>query len=255
MSPCRTKICSCPKSNDYPTPEGGSYLKFSCKGSCRVVPPFTIQTLQKNTVVQPPQKAVPKNIYPVGKSAFRRYYKRGDFPIAMEFHSLGYRVSWKTDISQLDYHHYLPMFFDGLTETEHPYKFFAYRGIKDLLANGKNKILPVIPQLVIPIKNALNTRNKEVISTTLKVLQDLVKSADMVGEALVPYYRQILPALNMYKNLNVNSGDEVDFAQQKRENVGDLVTETLEILERYGGKHAYINIKYMIPTYESCMLN
>ena len=39
------------------------------------------------------------------------------------------------------------------------------------------------------------------------------------------------------------------------ENVGDLIHETLEVLERYGGEDAFINIKYMIPTYESCVLN
>lgn len=40
------------------------------------------------------------------------------------------------------------------------------------------------------------------ICTTLKVLQHLVVSGDMVGEALVPYYRQILPILNIFKNMN-----------------------------------------------------
>lgn len=50
--------------------------------------------------------------------------------------------------------------------------------------------------------DALNTRNREVICSTLKVLQHLVTSADMVGEALVPYYRQILPIFNIFKNMN-----------------------------------------------------
>jgi hypothetical protein len=27
----------------------------------------------------------------------------------------------------------------------------------------------------------------------------------------------------------------------------------LELFEKHGGEDAYINIKYMIPTYESCM--
>lgn len=27
----------------------------------------------------------------------------------------------------------------------------------------------------------------------------------------------------------------------------------METLEKHGGEDAYINIKYMIPTYESCM--
>ena len=49
---------------------------------------------------------------------------------------------------------------------------------------------------------ALHTRNKKVICTTLKVLQHLVVSGDLVGEALVPYYRQILPILNICKHLN-----------------------------------------------------
>ena len=50
--------------------------------------------------------------------------------------------------------------------------------------------------------DALNLRNRQVICVTLKVLQHLVVSAEMVGKALVPYYRQILPVLNIFKNMN-----------------------------------------------------
>lgn len=59
----------------------------------------------------------------------------------------------QVEIEKLDYHHYLPMFFDGLCETVHPYKFFAQQGILDMLQHGGPKILPVIPQLIIPIKS------------------------------------------------------------------------------------------------------
>ena len=52
------------------------------------------------------------------------------------------------------------------------------------------------------ITDALNTRNRKVICTTLKVLQHLVVCADMIGEALVPYYRQILPIFNTFKHFN-----------------------------------------------------
>uniref|UniRef100_A0A8C5PLJ0 Parkin coregulated n=1 Tax=Leptobrachium leishanense TaxID=445787 RepID=A0A8C5PLJ0_9ANUR len=111
----------------------------------------------------------------------------------------------QVEIEKLDYHHYLPLFFDGLCEMTHPYEFFARQGVHDMLEHGGPKILPVIPQLIIPIKNALNSRNRQVICTTLKVLQHLVVSSDMVGEALVPYYRQILPILNIFKNVNGKS--------------------------------------------------
>lgn len=55
--------------------------------------------------------------------------------------------------------------------------------------------------------------------------------------------------------ITVNLGDGIDYTQMSHENAGDLVQETLEILERYGGEDAFINIKYMVPTYESCMHN
>ena len=83
----------------------------------------------------------------------------------------------------------------------------------------------MIPQLIIPIKNALNTRDPQIVCVTLKTIQTLVKCAPMVGEALVPYYRQILPVLNIHEPLNSNSGDSIDYSQQKRLNIGDLVDE------------------------------
>ena len=57
----------------------------------------------------------------------------------------------------------------------------------------------------------------------------------MSGEALVPYYRQLLPIFNMYKNFNTNIGDQIDYGQRKKKNLGDLINETLEIMEINGG--------------------
>ena len=93
----------------------------------------------------------------------------------------------------------------------------------------------------------------------LKVLQQLVVSGEMIGEALVPYYRQvrplvyavscadsvirccrrvcpfhrskqlnydciqILPVLNIFKNKNVNVGDNIVYNQRKRMILGDLI--------------------------------
>lgn len=53
----------------------------------------------------------------------------------------------------------------------------------------------------------------------------------------------------------VTCGDDVDFSQKKSCNLSLLVEETLQVLERNGGEDAFINIKYMVPTYESCLLN
>lgn len=102
-------------------------------------------------------------------------------------------------------------------------------------------------------------------------------SSDLVGPALVPFYRQLLPMFNAFKVKNcklyyfknfsrtqinidsnlvlVNCGDEIDYAQKNNLNLGDLIDETLQVLELHGGEDAFINIKYMVPTYESCYLN
>jgi len=185
---------------------------------------------------------------------FRRFYERGDLPIAIQHKGVGNKIDWKVDIEKLDYHHYLPIFFDGLREKEEPYRFLSVQGSFDLLEKGGSKILPTIPQLIIPIKTALNTRDPEIIICMLKVLQQLVVSGELIGEALVPYYRQILPVLNLFKAKNKNLSDEIDYSQRKRENLGDLIEETLQLFEIHGGEDAFINIKYLIPTYESCLM-
>ncbi|EDX07826.1 GD11462, partial [Drosophila simulans] len=109
--------------------------------------------------------------------------------------------------------------------------------------------------ILLPLKNALSTRNLEVMCTTLKIIQQLVMSSDLVGPALVPFYRQLLPMFNAFKVKNLNCGDEIDYAQKNNLNLGDLIDETLQVLELHGGEDAFINIKYMVPTYESCYLN
>ena len=207
---------------------------------------------------QPPAPAPVSGAYrvrPSPPSEFRKFYDRCDLPVAVEHRGIGNKIQWKVEIEKLDYHHYLPIFFDGLREKQEPYRFLAREGVYNMLEHGGSKILPVIPQLIIPIKTALNTRDPEVICTMLLVLQKLVLSGELIGEALVPYYRQILPVFNMFKNKNINIGDNIDYGQRNKTNVGDLIQDTLEILEMHGGEDAFINIKYMIPTYESCVLN
>jgi hypothetical protein len=49
---------------------------------------------------------------------------------------------------------------------EHPYKLIAVQGVEDLLANASANVLPVVPQLVLPLRHALNTRIPEVRSSS-----------------------------------------------------------------------------------------
>lgn len=90
----------------------------------------------------------------IAPSEFRRFYDRGDLPIQIE-HGSPNKIAWKIEVNKLDYHHYLPIFMEGIREKQDPYRFLAVQGVFDLLQNGNAKVLPVIPQLIIPIKSKL----------------------------------------------------------------------------------------------------
>lgn len=213
--------------------------------------------------VQSPEAERPSTSYSRGEStrkrpnppntSFRKFYERGDLPVQIN-HDHPRSVQWKIEVTKLDFHHYLPMFFDGLREKEHPYCLLAEIGSMNMLENGGRHILPVIPQLIIPLKDAFNTRDKVVIVRALHIIQKLLDADPLIGQALVPYYRQLLPVMNIFAHKNKNLGDGIEYNQRRSANVGDLIQETLEMLERKGGDDAFINIKYLIPTYQSVVL-
>jgi len=79
-----------------------------------------VSSLNKKKEAPPTQKpragALHKRHIPI--SEFRRYYDRRDFPIVVEHSGSGCRLKWinDVDLAELDYHHYLPIFFEGLRE-------------------------------------------------------------------------------------------------------------------------------------------
>jgi hypothetical protein len=178
---------------------------------------FVFGKPKKTATKPPPAKAPVSGAFKARvpkASVFRKYYDRGDLPISIEHRGTTNATTWKVPCEKLDYHHYLPIFVDGIRERDDPYKFLAREGTKDLLAaGGYKKILPVIPQLILPLKrtpfytftnhlDALNTRDDDTVCVTLLIIQQLVKSGDMIGEAIVPYYRQLLPVFNLFRNKN-----------------------------------------------------
>lgn len=213
------------------------------------------------------KKSVPKEVLtkcnsfevsPKPATQFRRFYERHDLPIGV-LHGNSPGVEWKVEPERLDYVYHLPIFFDGLLEKNEPYNVLAYHGLQDLINAAKGKepslLCPAIPSIILPLKRTLRTKDPWIICRAINILQLMLRADPRVGELLVPYYRQILPVFNLFRAVNLNLGDGIEYSQRKRNNIGDLVQETLELLERTGGEDAFINIKYMIPTYESCMSN
>jgi Parkin co-regulated protein len=109
----------------------------------------------RKTLPTPPQQisgAFSKRPIPV--SEFRRFYDRGDLPVKVGHTGSINKLVWEKKVETLDYHHYLPIFFDGLREKMYPYNFLSLMGTFELLETGpEDKIFYCIPQLIIPIKS------------------------------------------------------------------------------------------------------
>lgn len=181
-------------------------MSLLCAANQSVKPePKSDSTATRTRRKKPPALTERKN---PPNTELRRFYERGDLPVRVYHGGVHNRIAWKSKVSTLDYHMFLPIFFDGLREVETPYDFIAEQAVYDMLQAAPNKVLQVIPQLIIPIKTALNTRNKAVIVKVLKVLQALATcdagpdGPGLCGQALVPYYRQILPVMNIFINDN-----------------------------------------------------
>jgi len=104
---------------------------------------------KKEVIKKPAPKAGAFQYRRVAETTFRKYYDRGDLPIKKD----GPNVDFTEDLNKLNYNHYLPMFVEGLRETQEPYRSIAQDGATKMVEAGGQKVFHVIPQLIIPIKS------------------------------------------------------------------------------------------------------
>ncbi|XP_017669196.1 PREDICTED: parkin coregulated gene protein isoform X4 [Lepidothrix coronata] len=58
---------------------------------------FTIRAMMKNSVVRGPPLAGSQKERPAKPTAFRKFYDRGDFPIAVEHDTIANKIAWKKE--------------------------------------------------------------------------------------------------------------------------------------------------------------
>jgi hypothetical protein len=63
---------------------------------------------------------------------------------------------------------------------------------------------------------------------------------------LLAYWALLRPPAPAGLCRNKNLGDGIDYAQQQYDCLGELISDTLALLEQRGGEDASINIKYMV---------
>ncbi|KAK1929323.1 Parkin coregulated protein [Phytophthora citrophthora] len=190
-------------------------------------------------------------------SMFPQAYARNELPIMIEGGKGGGKsgLRWTAPMEDLDFSKYFPLFVDGMREKSYPFSFLSREGAFQLAAFAQRhpgKLVDCLHRVIPALRTNLETRDDGALRDALLLLQQITQTTG-VGPLLVPYYRQILPILNLFKSKRRNLGDEIDFRQQRSQDLGEVIMETLELLERTGGDDAFINIKYMVPTYESAL--
>lgn len=192
----------------------------------------------------------------VPESMLPNRYVRGELPCTIEHGTKGHYLSWACPLEHLDYEYYLPIFFDGLQVKENPTRFLARQGVEDMLFSARNqpeKIIPCIRSLATPLRNAFMKFDGDILLGVLKALQQLLKSAPGVGEALLPFSKQFMAPMGLYLEDCKNIGDSMDYSQRLNNDIGENVRATLELFEETGGPKALQAIKFSVPTYQSCL--
>ncbi|CAI5442055.1 unnamed protein product [Caenorhabditis angaria] len=233
-----------------------------CQG-VRKVPPFCRQSYQANTQVQPLLPMIQSRSKSVDSSIsddsaqFRALFIRGDLHVRI-LHSGGpgekpNELQWAKDPTLMKSETIcalLAKFSSGISLLDHPYRFVAETGITDLLIALKNhqQLTSVLPQLVRGLRAGFYSFDNEKKKFCLRTLSRIA-SMDSIGPQLVPFYRQLLPPLRNVRQSRSRS-DRVHY--DKGRQLEEMITSTLNDLERSGGANALINIKYLLPHYDSC---
>ncbi|CAD7691610.1 unnamed protein product [Nyctereutes procyonoides] len=100
---------------------------------------FTVKAMMKNSVVRGPPAAGAFKERPTKPTAFRKFYERGDFPIALEHDSKGNKIAWKVHMLSIS---------ESLSISK---VFFSIYTCSTILLHIN--ILKLQPFLSIPLKN------------------------------------------------------------------------------------------------------
>lgn len=165
------------------------------------------------------------------------------------------KLAWSRTLDRADILSFLPLFIEGMLEKTNPYRYVAIHGSNELAAMADVDTLVASLPLIVPgLKKLLESNCRHNIVNALKLIQSLTKTDKKVAYALVPYYRVLLFQCALFRSKKRCTIDKIDYAELKRDGrmVGEIVEETLDLLEATGGPDAFANIKWMVSTFEIC---
>lgn len=97
------------------------------------------------------------------KTKFGYAYHINSIPCHLQHHAVKLTLHWEKPFDEIDYKEVLPICFEGIRETAHPYNFAARQACKELLlAEGaKDKMEDILLVIFTHLRNALVEENEK----------------------------------------------------------------------------------------------
>ncbi|TMS40193.1 hypothetical protein L596_006602 [Steinernema carpocapsae] len=217
-----------------------------------MVPPFSVQTKQKNTEIKGLPRTRSQSLEPRTSNdykLFKSYYDNGILPIRISYRDKMDSV-WTEDPAAMSADQLAQMIKKiviGLPLVEQPYRMLAHNSFNYLLSMSVDAeiLLDVISDIVSAFRKGLecpdNSKKEETIQLIIKFCK-----IPPCAYALVSYYRHLLPPLRKLKYGGFNG-----YLTPTSTKLDQAIDALLHTLEETGGPDAYINIKYILPAYQS----
>ena len=140
----------------------------------------------------------------------RYHFQRSDLPVRLDSRG-GNKFTkrsglvWQGEgIASVDLHRWLPIFVDGLRETEWPFAFIAQRGLDELFRFFGKKdavaLMAAIPPAAAQLKQCLATRDVGVAKRVQSCVQNLARCdpSGRVGAVTVMFAKDLLKPMNAF---------------------------------------------------------
>jgi hypothetical protein len=190
-------------------------------------------------------------------NAFRAAFDAGKLPLTVERFGPTQSLEWTKDPTDVDLSYLLPLLIEGVALQKEPYFFAASEGLMEILeacggGDGRqgSRLASLVPDLVPPIRAALNRRDERTSFVILRALQSLVVADPRVLPQLQKHYRAILPSFNILRTKSQWFDGPNPHGKTSMPNA---VQETLEIMEMHGDEGGFREISRFVPSYKSCL--
>ncbi|KAL3669243.1 hypothetical protein V7S43_005626 [Phytophthora oleae] len=169
------------------------------------------------------------------KTNFSSAYDSGSIPCRINHGGIRNALQWTKDPNTVSYDPLLITCVEGFLETEHPFVFLARATFRELmkLEDAREKTLPILAQVIVPLRGALMTKDDDTFLMALEAIRLLSELIEGDMNIYLPKLAQQIHRKLLTKQLRAD------------------VEDTLGVLESNGGKEALAIIRSKIPTYAS----